>query len=112
MTEVELVEDIIARLKEKEEIKYIKADALLNGFTGEQFEKAYDEAQLKLQTTANKDPFIRMFLGPALLIIAGVTFYTNYTGRFYGVSTVLGLLALYFGVKMAISLVKQWVGKK
>jgi len=111
MTETELTENIIARLKQKDEIKYIKADALSNGFTSEAFEKAYEEAQSKQQESANKDPFIRLFLGPALVIIAGVTFYTNYYGRFWGVSTFIGLVAMYFGLKMVLSLVLQWTKK-
>jgi hypothetical protein len=112
MTEAELIADILARLQAKEEIKYIKANALTKGFTGEQFEKAYEEAQLQSQLQADKDPTIRLFLGPTLLIVAGVTFYTNYHGRFWGVSTVIGLVVLYYGLMMVWSLVKQWQGKK
>ncbi|MES2774816.1 MAG: hypothetical protein V4722_11565 [Bacteroidota bacterium] len=112
MTETDLVENIIARLKEKEEIKYIKADAISKGFTGEQFEKAYEDAQSKMQAKASRDPFIRLLLGPTLLIIAGVTFYTNYYGRFWGVSTFIGLLALLGGLRLTISLIRQWMGKK
>ncbi len=111
MTDAELIADIISRLKAKEEIKYIKADAITKGFTSHQFEKAYEEAQLQSQIQADKDPTIRLFLGPALLIIAGVTFYTNYHGRFWGVSTVIGLAVLFYGLKMVLSLVKQWQSK-
>jgi hypothetical protein len=92
--------------------KIHKSQCLTKGFTGEQFEKAYEEAQLQSQLQADKDPTIRLFLGPTLLIVAGVTFYTNYHGRFWGVSTVIGLVVLYYGLMMVWSLVKQWQGKK
>ena len=108
MTEDALIDQIIARLALKEEIKYIKADAITNGFTAVQFEKAYEDAQVKIQSTANKDPFIRLFLGPTLLIISGVTFYTNYYGHFWGVSTFIGLVSLFFGLRMVVSLIQQW----
>jgi len=111
MTEAELIQNIISRLNEKEEIKYIKADAIAKGFTAEQFEKAYEEAQLLRQKKSDKDPFIRLMLGPTLLTIAGVTFYTNYHGRFWGVSTIIGLVLLFFGLRMVMSLVKQWMNK-
>ncbi len=112
MTEAELIADILARLQAKEEIKYIKADAISKGFTTDQFEKAYEEAQLQSQLQADKDPTIRLFLGPTLLIVAGVTFYTNIHGRFWGVSTVIGLVVLYYGLMMVWSLIKQWRGRK
>lgn len=112
MTAAELTADILARLQAKQEIKYIKADAISKGFTSEQFEQAYEEAQLQSQLQADKDPTIRLFLGPTLIIVAGVTFYTNFHGRFWGVSTVIGLVVLYYGLKMVWSLVKQWKVKK
>lgn len=111
MTEAELIADIMKRLGKKEEIKYIKTDAIKNGFTSDAFEKAYEEAQLQNQIMANRDPTIRLFLGPALLIIAGVTFYTNYNGRFWGISTAIALVALYYGLRMIVSLGKQRRGK-
>ena len=112
MTAAELTADILARLQAKQEIKYIKADAIGRGFNSEQFEQAYEEAQLQSQLQADKDPTIRLFLGPTLVIVAGVTFYTNFHGRFWGVSTLIGLVVLYYGLKMVWSLVKQWKGKQ
>ncbi|MEO7312692.1 MAG: hypothetical protein ABIX01_20065 [Chitinophagaceae bacterium] len=107
-----MTDNILMRLQQKEEIRYIKADLLTKGITSQQFDTALDAARLKRQVANKRDPFIRLFLGPTLLIIAGITFYTNYYGHFWGVSTFIGLLALAGGLRLTISLMLQYLGKR
>lgn len=108
MTEAELVDYIILKYKEKINIKDITATAAEKGFTKAQIMKAFEEAHIQLQQQADRDPAIRLILGPALLIIAGICFYIEWGGRSIGIASFIGAICIYFGIRMIISLIKQW----
>ena len=107
MTEDELVDFILLEQKEKVEIRYIRTHVLKLGFTADQFEKAMESAQLKKQQDAEKDPALRLLLGPTLVITAGFCFYTEWAGRSIGIASFLGLVTLFLGLRLLYSLVKQ-----
>ena len=112
MTEAELIDYIISQQAEKIEIKDIQKIALAKGFTVEQFNTAMEAAQLQKQQVADKDIWARITLGPALIIIGCIAFYTDWAGRSIGGASFIGLVTIIPGVRMMISLIKQWMGKK
>jgi hypothetical protein len=112
MTENQVVAYIIDQLNQKVEIKYIKAHLLSTGINAKDFDAAYQTAQLTIQQKAANDPTIRLFLGAALLGIGGTIAYTNYLSRSFGISMVLGIPCLLYGIKLYYSLAKQWITKK
>jgi len=111
MTEPELITDIITRLKAREEIKYIKADAVTKGFSPEKFDMLLEDAHVKMQREADSDPTIRALLGGALLATAGVCFYTEWAGRSVGGGSILGVVSLLAGGRLIYSLIKMWKNK-
>jgi|GEM_PF-7004175 len=112
MTEAELVDYILFQLAEKIEIKEIEQAAFAKGFTAGEFDRAMEAAQVKKQTTADKDIWSRITLGPALIIVGCIGFYTDWAGRSIGGGTVIGLIAIIPGIRLMVSLIKQWKGKK
>jgi hypothetical protein len=107
----ELAKAMATQLKENVPLKEIREKALSTGHTTEQINTALDKAHTLVQEDANRDPVLRLILGPALLIIAGVGFYTDWAGRSVGIGTVLSILLLLIGGRLVISLVKQWAKK-
>lgn len=111
MTTDELAKTMAAKLKENVPLKEIRQSALVKGYTLTQVETALDKAHTLVQEEANRDPVLRLILGPALLIIAGVGFYTDWAGRSVGIGTILSIVLLLIGGRLVFSLVKQWKRK-
>ena len=111
MSTDELARTMAAQLKESVPLKEIRQSAMVKGYTVAQVEKALDEAHTLVQEDANRDPVLRLILGPALLIIAGVGFYTDWAGRSVGIGTILSILLLLLGGRLVMSLIKQWSRK-
>ena len=108
MTNDELAKTMAAQLKENVPLKEIRQLALVKGCTLEQVETALDKAHTLVQEDANRDPVLRLILGPALLIVAGVSFYTDWAGRSVGGGSVIGIVFLLIGGRLVFSLIKQW----
>lgn len=111
MTIEELAKKMAIQLKENVPLKEIRQSALVKGCTLEQVETALDQAHTLVQEDANRDPVLRLILGPALLIIAGVGFYTDWAGRSVGIGTILSVVMLLLGGRLVFSLAKQWLKK-
>ena len=110
MTEAELIDYIVLKYKQKIEVRYIKAEALAKGYTEAQIAKAFEEAHIKIQQKSDRDPAIRLILGPALVYIGGTIFYLQWAMRVISINfiAILGAICLFLGIKMIISLIKQW----
>ena len=108
MSNDELAKTMAAQLKENVPLKEIRQSVLLKGYTIEQVETALDKAHTLVQENANRDPVLRLILGPALLIIAGFAFYTDWAGRSVGGGSVMGIVLLLIGGRLVYSLIKQW----
>ena len=94
MTQEELVTKMAQQLRENVTGKEIRAAATAKGFSPEQIRTALDDAHALVQQQAEKDPTIRLFLGPAFLLIAFVAFYTEWASRSVGPGTFIGSIAL------------------
>ena len=111
MTTGELARIMAAQLKENVPHKEIRQSALIKGYSLAQVNAALDQAHTLVQEEANRDPVLRLILGPALLIIAGFGFYTDWAGRSVGIGTILSIVLLLVGGRLVISLVRQWTKK-
>lgn len=112
MTQDELAKEMTEQLRQNITLKEIREKAAAKGFTKEQIEAALDHAHTLVQQQADSDPLIRLFLGPGLLLIAFVAFYTDWAGRSVGPGTLIGLIALLIGGRLMWSLLKQWLRLK
>jgi uncharacterized membrane-anchored protein len=112
LTTEDLARQMATQLKENVPLNTIREWAAMKGATPQQIDLALDEAHTIVQQESNKDPWIRLVLGPALLIIACVAFYTDWAGRSVGPATFIGLITLLIGGRLLWSLIKQWTRRK
>jgi hypothetical protein len=112
MTQEALAQEIAAQLHQNIPVQEIREAAAAKGFSPEQVRAALDDAHTLVQQQSDKDPTIRIVLGPALLIVAFVAFYADWVGRSVGPGTIIGVLALLIGGRLVWSLLKQWSRKR
>lgn len=111
MTTEDLARQMATQLQENIPLKTIKEWASVKGFTPEQINLALDEAHTIVQQRADKDPALRLILGPSLVILAFAAFYTDWSGRSVGVASFMGLIMFLIGGRLVWSLIKQWRNK-
>lgn len=99
---------ILKRLDEKVELATIKAELSALGIPAHEHDALIDAAHVAQQQQADRDPWIRLLLGPAMLIIAGMAFYTEWQSRRIGPGSIIGLTTGALGLKLVWSLIKQW----
>ena len=112
MTQEELTQDMAAQLRKNITVNEIREAAAAKSFSPQQINSALDDAHTLVQQQADRDPTIRILLGPGLLLIAFVAFYSDWAGRSVGPGTVIGLIALLLGGRLVWSLLKQWMWRK
>lgn len=112
ISKAELAQQIAKKLKESVPLKMIREQASDKGFSKEEIDIAMSEAHDLIQQQADRDPVLRLILGPALLAIAFVCFYTDWAGRSVGIASFLGLIFFLIGGRLVWSLIKMWMRKK
>ncbi len=112
MTQEELAKEMALQIQQNITLREIREAAAAKGFSQEQIAASLDTAHTLVQQQAEKDPTIRLFLGPAMLLVAFTAFYTDWAGRSVGPGTLIGLIALWIGGRLMWSLIKQKLLRK